>query len=352
MGVRASPPRAEEGRVSRPPLREQSGTVGPGPGGRPRSARRVVDPRIAASSDHASRHGPSSGPSSEMRWSKTQAESHSVESAKSQSRRTSSIDMRCCGVTKAKWSDRIEDSFHEQANAAASPATRERNARRGRTTITSNREAIGRRPIEGRLDCRPRQEVSQDVHVDDATATMIANFPARTGRPLDDWVRLARGSGLTKHGQIVSMLKAEHGMTHGFANFVANRALAPDDAPSEDDLVDAMYSGPKASLRPLHDAAVATALAIGTDIELAPKKAYVSLRRSKQFASVGPGPGRAPRDRPESGWRRAAGTSRADDRDVHASRADRHARGARWGARRLAPAGLRKSVTYRAFALG
>jgi hypothetical protein len=26
--------------------------------------------------------------------------------------------------------------------------------------------------------------------VDDATATMISNFPARTGRPLDEWVRL------------------------------------------------------------------------------------------------------------------------------------------------------------------
>ena len=127
--------------------------------------------------------------------------------------------------------------------------------------------------------------------VDDATATMIANFPARTGRPLDDWVRLARATGLTKHGQIVSMLKAEHGMTHGFANFVANRALAPDEDPSGDDLVDAMYSGPKASLRPLHDAAIATVQAIGTDIELAPKKAYVSLRRAKQFATVGPGPG-------------------------------------------------------------
>ena len=127
--------------------------------------------------------------------------------------------------------------------------------------------------------------------VDDATATMIANFPARTGRPLDEWVALVRSSGPAKHGQIVAMLKAEHGMSHGFANFVAIRALAPDEAPGEDAMVDAMYAGPKASLRPLHDAAISAVQGFGSDVELAPKKAYVSLRRKKQFGTVGPGPG-------------------------------------------------------------
>ena len=127
--------------------------------------------------------------------------------------------------------------------------------------------------------------------VDDATATMISNFPARTGRPLDEWVALVRSSGKTRHGEIMTLLKTEHGMSHGFANFVALTALKPDDAASGDDLVDAIYTGPKAGLRSLHDAAVAAATGFGSDVELAPKKSYVSLRRSKQFATVGPGPG-------------------------------------------------------------
>ena len=60
--------------------------------------------------------------------------------------------------------------------------------------------------------------------VDDATRTMISNFPGRTGRSLDEWVALIRGSGKTRHGEVVTMLKTEHGMSHGFANFAAHCA--------------------------------------------------------------------------------------------------------------------------------
>jgi hypothetical protein len=49
-----------------------------------------------------------------------------------------------------------------------------------------------------------------------------------------------------------------------------------------------MYAGPKAGLRPLHDRVVALAQSFGSDVELAPKKAWLSLRRAKQFATVGP----------------------------------------------------------------
>jgi hypothetical protein len=127
--------------------------------------------------------------------------------------------------------------------------------------------------------------------VDDATATMIANFPARTGRSLDDWVALVRASGRSRHGEIMTLLKTDHEMSHGFANLVALTALKPADLGSADDLVEAMYAGSKAGLRPLHDAAIEAVNAFGPDVELAPKKAYVSLRRSKQFGTVGPGPG-------------------------------------------------------------
>jgi len=58
-----------------------------------------------------------------------------------------------------------------------------------------------------------------------------------------------------------------------------------------------MYSGPKAALRPLHDLLVGTARSLGPDVEIAPKKATVSLRRTKQFGLITP----ATRDRIDLG---------------------------------------------------
>lgn len=124
----------------------------------------------------------------------------------------------------------------------------------------------------------------------DPTATMIANLREKTGKTLEQWLTVVQRSKLQKHGEIVKLLKGEHAMTHGFANLVAHKALASDAASVAEttDLVAAQYAGKKAALRPIYDALVAKVLKFGKDVELAPKKAYVSLRRSKQFGLVQP----------------------------------------------------------------
>ena len=127
--------------------------------------------------------------------------------------------------------------------------------------------------------------------LDDATRTQIRNIEARTGRSMDAWLPLSSSSGLVKHGAIVAWLKSEHGFGHGDANLVALTALRGPAAPEGDALVDAIYAGPKASLRPFHDRVIALATGFGGDVELAPKQTYVSLRRTKQFGTVGPASG-------------------------------------------------------------
>ncbi len=123
---------------------------------------------------------------------------------------------------------------------------------------------------------------------DEMTATMIANLAEKTGKTLEQWVKLAAKSGLAKHGELVSWLKAEHGIGHGYANLIAHTHFSGGKEPEGDDLVAAQYSGKKADLRPLYDKLVGILQGFGSDVELAPKKAYVSVRRSKQFAILQP----------------------------------------------------------------
>jgi Domain of unknown function (DUF5655)/Domain of unknown function (DUF4287) len=122
-----------------------------------------------------------------------------------------------------------------------------------------------------------------------ATQSQARNIEQGTGRSIDEWVALVTASGRERHNDIIAWLKAEHGFSHGNANYVA-LATKRGTTTGGDDLVDKMYAGPKAALRPFHDRVVAAVREFGDDVELAPKQAYVSLRRSKQFGSVGPGP--------------------------------------------------------------
>ncbi|WP_345295382.1 DUF5655 domain-containing protein [Luteimonas vadosa] len=128
-----------------------------------------------------------------------------------------------------------------------------------------------------------------------ALDTQLANIQKKTGKTLAQLRALIAKSGLQKHGQIRDMLKSELGLGHGDANTLAHVALDPGSATVKSSSaghdvgaeVDRIYSGPKAGLRSLHDAVMARIAKLGP-FEVAPKKAYLSLRRKKQFAMVGP----------------------------------------------------------------
>lgn len=119
----------------------------------------------------------------------------------------------------------------------------------------------------------------------DQLATMLANLPDKTGKTLAQWKTLLGKAKLEKHGLIVKHLKTDHGVTHGFANLIASEFLKSDEPV---DLVATQYAGPKAELKPIHDAIVKFAKSLGKDVEVAPKKTSVSLRRKKQFALITP----------------------------------------------------------------
>jgi len=115
------------------------------------------------------------------------------------------------------------------------------------------------------------------------------NLETQTGKSRAQWIKLAAGKGFAKHGELVAWLKSEHGIGHGYANLVAIRSRESATAVDTPvDLVSAQYSGAKADLKPAYDELIKTVQAFGSDVEISPKKGYVSLRRSKQFGLVQP----------------------------------------------------------------
>lgn len=134
-----------------------------------------------------------------------------------------------------------------------------------------------------------------------ATLTQLRNIQTRTGKSIAELHAAVAASGLAKHGEKRSWLMEQFKLGYGDANTVAlligkplpdlggaaapaavAAALAP-----EGDPLDTIYSGAKAGLRPLHEALMRAIAAFGP-FEQAPKKSYISLRRKKQFAMLGP----------------------------------------------------------------
>lgn len=120
---------------------------------------------------------------------------------------------------------------------------------------------------------------------------MKANILEKTGRGFDEWVRLAKKSGIAVFKALTDHMKAEHDLTHGYAQMIAWGVLDPSrlEAGNQDqDMVDALYQGKKAHLRPVYEALIRRGSAIGKDVETVICKTYTSLRAKSQFAIVAP----------------------------------------------------------------
>ncbi len=127
-----------------------------------------------------------------------------------------------------------------------------------------------------------------------AVQTQLNNIQTKTGKTLDELSALIQNSGLNKHGEIREMLQRDLGLGHGDANTLVHYALKSDGTTAaqtkgltEDAVLDELYTGAKAHLRPIHDKLMTAVQQFG-DFEVTPKKGYVSLRRKKQFAMIGP----------------------------------------------------------------
>jgi hypothetical protein len=118
----------------------------------------------------------------------------------------------------------------------------------------------------------------------------MANLKERTGRTLDEWVRIVKKSGPPSEKDRIAWLKSEHGITTNYAGWIAKRVDGGGSAASYDPdaMVEEMFAGKKAGLRPIYDRMLELAFALGQDVRVSPCKTIVPFYRKHVFAQVKP----------------------------------------------------------------
>ncbi len=89
----------------------------------------------------------------------------------------------------------------------------------------------------------------------------VASLKEKTGRSLEEWLKLIRKSGPATEKERREWLKSEHGLPTNSAWWIAARAGGKGEEISDPDAylqaaeqyVEAMFSGGKAGLRPIYD---------------------------------------------------------------------------------------------------
>ena len=123
----------------------------------------------------------------------------------------------------------------------------------------------------------------------------IEELAAKTGKTLDEWVKLIKKSGPKTEDERREWLKTKHGLGTNYAKWLAERA----DGKGEDGdpdaylraaevYVEAMFAGPKQSLRLIYDALLSLGLGLGKDVKACPCQTIVPLYRKHVFAQIKP----------------------------------------------------------------
>ena len=125
--------------------------------------------------------------------------------------------------------------------------------------------------------------------MDKATLTMLENLKEKTGHSIDEWKAIITGQNIAKSGEIVKFLKETHNLGHGYAATIAMRVLGTDASSTDDtdELIVNQYKG-KEHLKAFYDKLISEINQFGGEFEISPKKAYVALRRKKQFVMLSP----------------------------------------------------------------
>jgi hypothetical protein len=127
------------------------------------------------------------------------------------------------------------------------------------------------------------------------TQQWAATLKEKTGRSLDEWVKLVRKSAPPTETERRAWLKSEHGLATMSAWRIAELAGGKGEEMGSpeaylraaEQYVEAMFGG-KTALRPIYDALLKLALALGKDVKACPCQTIVPLYRKHVFAQIKP----------------------------------------------------------------
>jgi hypothetical protein len=125
---------------------------------------------------------------------------------------------------------------------------------------------------------------------------IIAKMQAKTGRTIDEWIRLVEKEGPASEAERRVWLKDTHRLGTNYAWWIAERSVGKGEEDGDPDAylakapvyVAEMYAGKRARLKPLYDRLLRMGLAIGREAKACPCRTIVPLYREHVFAEIKP----------------------------------------------------------------
>jgi len=128
------------------------------------------------------------------------------------------------------------------------------------------------------------------------TVKWITELKQKTGRSVEEWMKLIQQEGPTTEKERRDWLKEKHGLGTNSAWWLAERSFGKGEEAGDPDAylraaekyVEEMFAGKKAALRPLYDELLQLGLKTGKDVKACPCQTIVPLYRKHVFAQIKP----------------------------------------------------------------
>jgi len=128
------------------------------------------------------------------------------------------------------------------------------------------------------------------------TQKWVAELKQKTGRTLDEWLRLIKKEGPPTEKERRDWLKTKYGLGTNSAWWMAERSVGKGDELGDSDTylkaaekyVEEMFAGKKEPLRPIYHALLKLGLGVGKEAKACPCQTIVPLYRNHVFAQIKP----------------------------------------------------------------